>query len=208
MWKYYYCFFLNCSHVSKAFLKPAVSFSLSHSPKQSRIGHGCLDGLPRSDNRLGPIKFCCKFPLWKVCLYHYKLKMVLTVGIFIYLYLLAINTTRLELETHLWGASYIWSYFSFQNKQQKAISTERESTANNSGARAASTSLPRSTYVVTNDKFIFLQSLYICKTAEVHQDVKCFWWPPRLPWKITRWKLHSSGGWSNKGTFQGQASRL
>lgn len=53
-----------------------------------------------------------------------------------------------------------------------------------------SASLPRSTYVVTNDKFIFLQSLCICKTAEVHQDVKWFLWPPRLPWKGTRWKYH------------------
>lgn len=100
----------------------------------------------------------------------------------------------------------MWSYFSFQNKQQKAISSRRKSVANSSGARTASTSLPRSTYVVTNDKFIFLQSLYICKTAEVHQDVKCFWWPPRLPWKITRWKLYSSGRESSKGASQGQAT--
>ena len=99
----------------------------------------------------------------------------------------------LDLGTHLWGSSCIWSYFSFQNKHQKAISTVGESTANSSGVRTASTSLPRSTDVVTNDKFIFLQSLCICKTAEVHQDVKCFRWPPRLPWKITRWKLLCSG---------------
>lgn len=172
------------------------------------MGHSCLDGLSRSDNRLGPIKACCKFQVLKVCLDHGKLKVIWTLSIFICLYLLEFKTTRLDLGTHLWGSSCIWSYFSFQNKQQKAIPTVIGSTANSSGARAASTSLPRSTYVVTNDKFIFLQSLYICKTAEVHQDVKCFWWPPRLPWKITRWKLHSRGGRSSQGASQGQASRL
>lgn len=34
--------------------------------------------------------------------------------------------------------------------------------------------LHRSAYVVTNDTFIFLQRLCVCKTAEVHQDVKYF----------------------------------
>lgn len=51
---------------------------------------------------------------------------------------------------------------------------------------------PKSAYVVTNDTFIFLQRLCICKTAEVHQDVKYFGWPPRLLWKITRWKYNYS----------------
>lgn len=50
----------------------------------------------------------------------------------------------------------------------------------------------KSAYVVTNDTFIFLQRLCICKTAEVHQDVKYFGWPPRLLWKITRWKYNCS----------------
>lgn len=40
----------------------------------------------------------------------------------------------------------------------------------------------------------------------MHQDVKCFWGPPRLPWKITRWKLHSRGGEGSEGAFQGQAT--
>lgn len=51
---------------------------------------------------------------------------------------------------------------------------ENETGLSSTGAAATGTSLLRSTYVVTNDKFIFLQSLCICKTAEVHQDVKCF----------------------------------
>lgn len=51
---------------------------------------------------------------------------------------------------------------------------ENERELRSTGAITAGTSLLRSTYVVTNDKFIFLQSLCICKTAEVHQDVKCF----------------------------------
>lgn len=51
---------------------------------------------------------------------------------------------------------------------------ENEKGLSSTGAVATGTSLLRSTYVVTNDKFIFLQSLCICKTAEVHQDVKCF----------------------------------
>lgn len=177
-------------------------------PKQRRAGHGCLDGLSGGDNRLGPIKVRCTFQAWKVRLYHPRLKVISTLSIFIYLSLLEIKTAMLDLGTHLWGSSCIWSYFSFQNKHQKAISTVGERAANGSGARTASTSLPRSTDVVTNDKFIFLQSLYICKTAEVHQDVKCFRWPPRLPWKITRWKLRSSGGRSRQGACSGQASRL
>lgn len=51
---------------------------------------------------------------------------------------------------------------------------ENERGLRSTGAIATGTSLLKSTYVVTNDKFIFLQSLCICKTAEVHQDVKCF----------------------------------
>jgi len=51
---------------------------------------------------------------------------------------------------------------------------ENERGLSSTGAIATRTSLLRSTYVVTNDKFIFPQSLCICKTAEVHQDVKCF----------------------------------
>lgn len=46
-----------------------------------------------------------------------------------------------------------------------------------------STSLPalhRSAYVVTNDTFIFLQSLCVCKTAEVHQDVKYSGWATQV----------------------------
>ena len=74
---------------------------LYHVPqKQSRIGHGCIEGLPRSDNRLGTIKVCCKFQVLKVCLYQCKLKRTLTLPIFLYLYLLEINTTMLYLKTH------------------------------------------------------------------------------------------------------------
>lgn len=40
--------------------------------------------------------------------------------------------------------------------------------------------LHRSAYVVTNDTFIFLQSLCVCKTAEVHQDVKYFGWATQV----------------------------
>lgn len=99
--------FINYSHVSKAFLEPAVSSSSSHSPKQSRIGHGCLDGLSRSDNRLGPIKVCCRFQVLKVCLEHCKPEVVATLNNFIYLYPLEIKTTTLDLGTHLWESSYI-----------------------------------------------------------------------------------------------------
>lgn len=38
----------------------------------------------------------------------------------------------------------------------------------------------RSAYVVTNDTFIFLQSLCVCKTAEVHQDVKYSGWATQV----------------------------
>lgn len=38
----------------------------------------------------------------------------------------------------------------------------------------------RSAYVVTNDTFIFLQRLCVCKTAEVHQDVKYFGWATQV----------------------------
>lgn len=40
--------------------------------------------------------------------------------------------------------------------------------------------LCRSAYVVTNDTFIFLQRLCVCKTAEVHQDVKYFGWATQV----------------------------
>lgn len=40
--------------------------------------------------------------------------------------------------------------------------------------------LHRSAYVVTNDTFIFLQRLCVCKTAEVHQDVKYFGWATQV----------------------------
>lgn len=40
--------------------------------------------------------------------------------------------------------------------------------------------LYRSAYVVTNDTFIFLQRLCVCKTAEVHQDVKYFGWATQV----------------------------
>lgn len=50
-------------------------------------------------------------------------------------------------------------------------------------ANSLLTSLPalhRSAYVVTNDTFIFLQSLCVCKTAEVHQDVKYSGWATQV----------------------------
>lgn len=40
--------------------------------------------------------------------------------------------------------------------------------------------LHRSAYVVTNDTFIFLQRLCVCKTAEVHQDVKYLGWATQV----------------------------
>lgn len=40
--------------------------------------------------------------------------------------------------------------------------------------------LHRSAYVVTNDTFIFLQRVCVCKTAEVHQDVKYFGWATQV----------------------------
>lgn len=40
--------------------------------------------------------------------------------------------------------------------------------------------LRRSAYVVTNDTFIFLQRVCVCKTAEVHQDVKYFGWATQV----------------------------
>lgn len=95
--------FINHHHVCKAFLEPAVSSFLSHSPKQSRTGHGCLDVLPRSDNRLGILKLCCTFQVLKVCPYQYKLQVIWALTIFAYLYLPEINTTVLNLRTHPQG---------------------------------------------------------------------------------------------------------
>jgi len=89
-----------------------------------------------------------------------------------------------------------WKGGKGRKKEEMERGREKEKGLSSTGAIATGTSLLRSTSVVTNDKFIFLQSLCICKTAEVHQDVKCFLWPPSLPWKITRWKHNFSTGQS------------
>lgn len=47
-------------------------------------------------------------------------------------------------------------------------------------AHSLPSALHRSAYVVTNDTFIFLQRLCVCKTAEVHQDVKYLGWATQV----------------------------
>lgn len=94
-----------------------------------------------------------------------------------------------------------------QSESSKDQRTEVHKPQCSSSSLLPSPSLSKSAYVVTNDTFIFLQRLCICKTAEVHQDVKYFGWPPRLLWKITRWKYNHRSSNVDRVSLSGQYNK-